>query len=336
MASSTRPSDSAVDVRNSIYDSFRWLDEEDELDLSLDNYHYHLADTTAAKTHMHQRKPSFRRTFSFQARQRNNNDRPATSVALNNAPRSPLTSQSFSRPFPTARPRAPSLIRRHDRSFSQSFSNTAIFTKHAPKPSVASVEQPAQYYQDPEARLKLRVYLASPQKFDEAVEFGFPALESADGSDKENRPSTERKATKSPEAQPETFFENESTSYLEGFSPTLESRLDLALSPELPAFQPGPRRQSESAALNRQSRAPHMTARRLSQHLTSGREMTLKMTLTRADLRTADSLASPGLSGPDDPLRLADLPAPDQPKPLWESQDQGNMVKKMWRKLRGR
>src|SRR5699024_8789531 len=35
----------------------------------------------------------------------------------------------------------------------------------------------AQYYQDPEARLKLRVFLASPQKFDEAIEFGFPALE---------------------------------------------------------------------------------------------------------------------------------------------------------------
>jgi hypothetical protein len=39
-----------------------------------------------------------------------------------------------------------------------------------------SIDAAATYYQDPEARKKLRKYLASPQKFDEAVEFGFPSL----------------------------------------------------------------------------------------------------------------------------------------------------------------
>ncbi|KAK5196777.1 hypothetical protein LTR16_006689, partial [Cryomyces antarcticus] len=33
----------------------------------------------------------------------------------------------------------------------------------------------AKHYTDPEARMKLRLYLASPQKFDEALEFGFPS-----------------------------------------------------------------------------------------------------------------------------------------------------------------
>ena len=39
-----------------------------------------------------------------------------------------------------------------------------------------SIDPAATYYQDPEARKKLRKYLASPQKFDEAVEFGFPSV----------------------------------------------------------------------------------------------------------------------------------------------------------------
>ena len=43
-----------------------------------------------------------------------------------------------------------------------------------------SADSEATYYQDPEARLKLRVYLASPQKFDEAVEFGFPSQAEVD------------------------------------------------------------------------------------------------------------------------------------------------------------
>lgn len=49
----------------------------------------------------------------------------------------------------------------------------------------------ASHWQDPDARLKLRVYLASPQKFDEAIEFGFPSLDretiATPLSDKENR-----------------------------------------------------------------------------------------------------------------------------------------------------
>ncbi|KAF1809626.1 hypothetical protein P152DRAFT_451823 [Eremomyces bilateralis CBS 781.70] len=47
----------------------------------------------------------------------------------------------------------------------------------------------ALHYQDPEARMKLRQYLASPQKFDEAIEFGFPA--SAANNENTGRHSTE-------------------------------------------------------------------------------------------------------------------------------------------------
>ncbi|KAL4772602.1 hypothetical protein BDW60DRAFT_40519 [Aspergillus nidulans var. acristatus] len=39
---------------------------------------------------------------------------------------------------------------------------------------IPNIDTSAQYYRKPEARLKLRIFLASPQKFDEAVEFRIP------------------------------------------------------------------------------------------------------------------------------------------------------------------
>jgi hypothetical protein len=48
------------------------------------------------------------------------------------------------------------------------------------RPSVDTsvIDPDALYYQSPEARTKLRQYLASPQKFDEALTYGFPAVQS--------------------------------------------------------------------------------------------------------------------------------------------------------------
>lgn len=60
---------------------------------------------------------------------------------------------------------------RHQRS--TSLSQTGRRSSHTPHAPVFDPE--ATHYQDPEARKKLRTYLASPQKFDEAVEFGFPS-----------------------------------------------------------------------------------------------------------------------------------------------------------------
>ena len=52
-----------------------------------------------------------------------------------------------------------------------------ITPRHSPQDSLSGIDPGAAHYQDPEARLKLRVYLASPQKFDEAIEFGFPSAD---------------------------------------------------------------------------------------------------------------------------------------------------------------
>ncbi|KAL4733701.1 hypothetical protein BDV11DRAFT_76611 [Aspergillus similis] len=39
---------------------------------------------------------------------------------------------------------------------------------------IPDIDTSAQYYHKPESRLKDQIFLASSQKFDEAVEFGFP------------------------------------------------------------------------------------------------------------------------------------------------------------------
>ena len=90
--------------------------------------------------------------------------------------------------------------------------------KHGASESISSIDPSATHYQDPEARLKLRVYLASPQKFDEAIEFGFPSIEGVSTiADKENRHprkiSREKNACRSPLAEKtETFLDDDNIS----------------------------------------------------------------------------------------------------------------------------
>ncbi|KAL1960692.1 hypothetical protein VTO42DRAFT_6522 [Malbranchea cinnamomea] len=298
MAPSEHAVDSAVDT-DSVYHSFRWLDEEDELDLRLDDYHNHLTDLSSTKKHS--RRPSFRRTLSFNSFHTNGRSTPSSIPPLSR--RSLTTSRLSLSPIP-----------RHKQSSSRSFFSTSVF-KHPPAQPSTPLDQPAQYYQDPEARLKLRVYLASPQKFDEAVEFGFPSLELRH--DKENhsphRPSTEGRPWRDDDANAArhgdrgSFFDDPATS--------LDSASQLHSQPP-----------------------PSITPRsRLSQHLSGNREMTLKMTLTRADLRTVESssMRTSGVSDRDDPLRLADLPPVGGNGPVWEVPEQPGMVKKMWWKLKG-
>ncbi|CRG89908.1 hypothetical protein PISL3812_06947 [Talaromyces islandicus] len=295
-SSTTDLPDSAIEMDESILDSFRWLDEDD-LDLSLDNYHRHVVETALPSRQTYKppnptRMPSFRRTLSF-TRNRN-----STAVAGHRA----VTSQSATTPF-------------------SDHVNRPTPSRHVSHRSTSSIDPDAQYYQDPEARLKLRVYLASPQKFDEAIEFGFPSLE-----DKENGPariqtpnnSNKRISQLSQTTQGWTFFDDETTSFdLDFISNTLSHNKEPTthlrkVSTEVRRPQPLQPLPSGNA-----------TGRR--------REMTLKMTLTRPDLRTTDP------TDIDDPLRLADLPPPDETVNVWDDlpEHQG-VVKKMWRRIRGR
>lgn len=159
-----RPADGQVP--KSFYDSFRWLDEEEDLDLRLflDDYHANLREGTPTT----KQRPSFRRTMSiskspFGRRSSVSSIRPATKDAM--APTSPIHSPSASISNGLTH------ARRKSRALS------LITPRHGAQPSITAFDPAAAHYQDPEARLKLRVYLASPQKFDEAVEFGFPSAD---------------------------------------------------------------------------------------------------------------------------------------------------------------
>lgn len=299
----------------SIYDSFRCFDEDGDLDLSLDEYHAHVSNAAVNKTRSRYR-PSFRQSLSLSTHDLKH--RATASVPARRIP--PIQS-------------LPPLALPNRRSTSRPASHRKIST-HAPRLSTSSIDPAAQHYQDPDARFKLRVYLASPQKFDEAVEFGFPALHS----DKENiapgQPTSPNLMTLFQE--PGTFFEEDDGTVVgtpgdsvdeEPAPSRVSSQLNKTSRPSVDSLTlPQPRQSSPTGTVSKVA-VPH--------RLPGNREMTLKMTLTRPDLRTESPTPSQ-TSQPEDPLQLAALPPPDRNQHIWDDLDDQGMVKKMWRKLRRR
>ncbi|KAJ5609879.1 hypothetical protein N7528_009145 [Penicillium herquei] len=304
--------DSKMD--QSIYDSFRWLDGDGDLDLSLDEYHAHIADAAIRKAP--RRRTSFRRSLSFSTYSSPKHRQTASVPPQNAIPRSIPPSQSLP-PFgpllnhnPSSRPGS-----RHQSS-------------HAPKSSTSSMDPSAQYYQDPDARLKLRVYLASPQKFDEAIEFGFPAL---DGNKENMSPEPYTASISIGHEYAGTFFEDDDGTMVGSPGGSVVEEPALSMASQM-RETPRPSVDTPSLLQRRQSFLP--APRTGPQRLPGNREMTLKMTLTRPDLRTESPTSSPSS---EDPLRLAALPPADRNQHLWDDlDDEQGVVKKMWRKLRRR
>lgn len=308
--------DSKMD--QSLYDSVRWLDGDGDLDLSLDEYHAHVAEAAATKPKSRPRA-SLRRSISIS--QRPPRHRPAASL-----PQGLPRSQS-------ALPFAP-IINRHSTSHTPSRpgSRQQPF-QHAPKSSTATIDPTAQYYQDPDARFKLRVYLASPQKFDEAIEFGFPSLD-------QNKENVAPEPVTPPQPEPVvpdcagTFFEDDDGTMVGSpggsvkEAPSPSSRVSTPLR-EIPRPSMG----SPTVFQRRQSFLPRSKG---PQRLPGNREMTLKMTLTRPDLRTQSPTPS-AKSPQEDPLQLAALPPADRRQQIWDSDlEDSGMVRKMWRRIRRR
>jgi hypothetical protein len=272
-------------VPQSFYDSFRWLDEEDDLDLRLflDDYHANLREGTPTT----KQRPSFRRTMSINkipfGRQNSvSSTRPGTRDAM--APTSPADSSAGSISNGLTRPR------RKSRTLS------LIAPKHAAQPSITAYDPAAAHYQDPEARLKLRVYLGSPQKFDEAVEFGFPADDvlsaapalGAVATGPSRRQSRQRLADGPSNMR--TFLDDDDDDNMSLSSQPSLADPDSPKTPEPIEYRPGVPRHTRFASadvLNMRD-----TGRRTpeagglyAQAPVSSREMTLRMTLTRPDLR---------------------------------------------------
>lgn len=399
--------DSDSDMDESMMDSFRWMDEEEDLDLTLDDYHLHMASTTETPKHS-TRRPSFRRDISVTnlpfgrpsidnglALPKPPYGRPSidTGLAASNPPcrrpsmdvglavsnppcgRSsmdvglavfdppcgrpsmdaglavlnpllerptvdtisnpptptrrkafniPHISTQYAKPHSPAKPVSPATV---------TFPPKPLTPTHASQTPRHIIETSARHYQDPEARLKLRVYLASPQKFDEALEFGFPSLLQA----KEIHIAPGRPAlVKHHPTPPLTWFrEDQKPSAVD-----VNSVSDTASppgTPRTPAFRDphalSP--QKTSTDVDPPPPPPKPPAKPYAHVLSGTREMTLRMTLTRPDLRKDDDDPD-SIYGDvhDDAFVLGQLPGLGVSGDIWDSLPmREGVVKKLWQKV---
>lgn len=274
-------------VPESFFESFRFMEDADDLDLRLQLDTFNEAETpeeTAAKRAKH-RHPSFRKNFSISKISLNRSSQPPPS-----RPQTKDRSATPTSPPPTfSNPTSPIHGRRSSRALSLRTGRPSIAEgMAAPTPTPASpIDPDAAHYQDPEARLKLRVYLASPQKFDEAVEFGFPSAEA---------PPTKRKTQPHPLRKQQSTLDmaDESEAASKALGATTADDKSSVYSddgsmpePDSPRT-PEPHERAPQRAFRTVSETKPARHHAYSASRASSREMTLRMTLTRPDLRACD------------------------------------------------
>lgn len=219
--------------------------------------------------------------------------------------------------------------------------NTPFQPAHRSRDSTASLDPSATHYQDPAAKMKLRVYLASPQKFDEALEFGFPSLHQ----EALHPPSRPRTSPGAVNGQLKTFFSDDTPSLSEDESRDEQSDYIRQDSPRTPidmSFPGG--RPSQKSSTDRSSNFRPRVIRDAIESYTyasaADREMTLRMTLTRPELRAiedADHYLKPSEVN-ERPLERAPLTAPVNYTGLvWdELPEEPSRVKRFFKKLKVR
>lgn len=266
-----------MDTSGFIHDNLKWLDEDKDLDLTLNKYHARVSNPVLGSTP--QSRPSFRRTLSLSSA---GMGRKTTLKPHRNLPHSSQSTSAHSTLTET--------VNGNPDSRTWSLQRPAY---HAPRSSTSSIEPYAQYYQDPEARRKLRVSL-SPQKFDEALQFGFPTLEN-----QSNGP------RKSYAFEPNRQLPDLAATSLDDDDTSVFGGVDA---------------QRQTWALAPGSTSPT-------------REMTLKMTLTRPDLRSESPTAASFRER--DTLKPASLRQVDTaPQVCSPGIREPGLVKKIWRKVR--
>lgn len=259
---------------DSMYESFRWLEESEDLDLRLclDDYHFNLRgeDVPAQSRY----RPSFRRHLSisklpFSSRTSTTLSRPTTKDTTASPPlmASPIASV----------PGSPvhGHVRRRSRALSLISPN-----KHPVPDASVLIDPAAAHYQDPDARMKLRVYLASPHKFDEAVEFGFPSIEEVQSNENtgHKREASQQVKSISTLGRPDNFLEDGKSSIYSDEASTAEP--DSPRTPEA-MEKPAPIKPIHVS----QDKDVNASKVDYAQAPAASREMTLRMTLTRPDLR---------------------------------------------------
>jgi hypothetical protein len=325
-----------------------------DLRLFLDDYHSNLRENLPVVTD--KPRPSFRRHISISklpfGRSSVSSSRPATaSKALPPSPTSP-------KHMPLA---SISTNVQHGRRKSRALS--LMGAKLPMSESVTAFDPAAAHYQDPEARKKLRVYLASPQKFDEAIEFGFPSADAL-GGDKNKDGGVQiktkpRRDSSDLSAALRTFLADGD----EDDKMSLNSDQQSDTDPDSP---------KTPEALERPVLKPlrfptepmmetHRRADSYAQMPASSREMTLRMTLTRPDLRANEdqiygwqkpgSYGTVGRRSQSSPLREELMLGPNflsglgpkqslssdrmfPPVDHWHNGSDGGFVKRMWNRVR--
>lgn len=250
---------------NSFYESFRWLEDDDALDLRLgwDHFTNTLPEDSVAPLRkpdsILDRRPSFRRHLSMNklsfSRPTATQSRPGTKDTTN-AP------SCRSQPSP-----APAKPNGHVRRKSRALSLISL-NKQAARETPKMIDPAASYYQDPSARSTLRQYTASPQKFDEALEHGFPSLGEVVEKDEKDNGFAAYKLR--------TFLDDDKSSTYSN-----DSTVSDPDSPKTPPiiYKPLPAQETRSCT-------PSETSPELGYaQEPSSREMTMRMTLTRPDLR---------------------------------------------------
>ena len=344
--------ESSRGMDDSIVDTFEWLNHGN-LDLSLDDYHIHVAEESRCEppkpialpgyhhgyahgrlvTAMPPGLPSLKQSLTElnkRSESRSWSQSPQwhsePSSAITEAPRSPaLTPGSALR-----RSTSQSILARNIPLFKRS---TQRSTSHD-QPLVPAIDSPAAHVSDPAARLKLRMYLASAAKFDEALEFGFPSHSTVVA----QMPASKRPSTTSSCQPPhphmaaldeagEEFLDarrhaahlNELLLQTTSDSDGSRGRPSLSLtatshddySPLTPSFdtEVGP-------GMGKGMRLPPLSS--AGECDIGAREMTLRMTLTRKDLRADERLLYP-----------------EQAPEAWEGwgveKEDSGLLKKFWR-----
>ncbi|KAH7329096.1 hypothetical protein B0I35DRAFT_36157 [Stachybotrys elegans] len=252
---------SAQDMEG-LYESFRWLDEDEDLDLRLylDDYHINLREEVPRASTNH--RPTFRRHLSVS--------------------KLPFGRSSVSYPRPSTDSANPSgaPTRRKSKALSMISPN-----RQAAPAAPAAIDPYAAHYQDPEARMKLRVYLASPQKFDEAIEFGFPSVDQVQGPDEKHGPrASSRQQGLAADDQLCTFLDDDDDQSLANSDMATTPDPDSPRTPDM-VEKPLLMRLGRASS-DLQGKQHHANIRGDYAHApASSREMTLRMTLTRPDLR---------------------------------------------------
>jgi hypothetical protein len=330
------PKPTVVDATpDSIMDSFRWLEESEDLDLSLCLDDYQPSPKQGKKKRMQFPRNLSISKFSF-GRPSTQLSRPGTKGTM----ASPALSEQFvlsSLPSPSGH------FNRRSRALSLMSPNKGQM------PDESGITDPTpSHYQDPEARMKLRVYLASPHKFDEAIEFGFPSLYDMQGKDTAPHVrSWSRQESISKMAQSHNSANDDVESMIsdpaspvETVSPRTLETVDHSSSPE---HSPRPHHASAWHSKVDYAQAP-----------ASSREMTLRMTLTRPDLRadeeqmygwqkpsSAKSHSSPAHDGSAQPRTYARATSSkENMEKQFAAIDQdvaagdGGVVKRFWNRVR--